>query len=110
MLGSFILGVALACASGAALAELATERYAPLQIAAGQQFLDRARAEAALNEYEDAARFAEQAGLDARIAWAMTESAVLRRQAADLARESARLVRRLEARQLGAAQAVASSP
>jgi hypothetical protein len=40
----------------------------------------------------------------------MTESAVLRRQAADLARESARLMRRLEARQLGAAQAVASSP
>ena len=97
MLRLLILGLALACASGAVRAELATERYAPLQIAAARQALERARAEAALLDYADAARFAAQASLDARITWAMTESPALRREAAGIAAESARLARTLDA-------------
>jgi hypothetical protein len=103
MLRLFLLGVACACACGTARAERATGRYAPLQVAVARQSLDRARAEAALNDYESAARFAAQATLDARLAWSMTESAALRRSAAEVAAESARLVRSLGVRDLSAA-------
>jgi hypothetical protein len=100
LLRVLLLGLALAGASGGARAERATERYAPLQIAAARQALERARADAALQDYAGAARFAAQAELDARIAWAMTESAALRRAAAQVAEESARLVLRLDAPQI----------
>jgi hypothetical protein len=91
-----LLAVLLAaCASGAARAERATERYAPLQLLVARQALEQARA---LRQSDTAlaARFARGAQLDAHLAHRMTDSQSLQREAAGVADESARLARSLE--------------
>ena len=80
-----------------ALAERPTERSAPLQLGVAQQSLDRARMAAAADP-RLAAVLARQAELDARLAWGMTDSAVLRNGAARVAGDSARLLRALGVR------------
>jgi hypothetical protein len=76
-------------------AELATERYAPTQLRVAQDFLDRARAAAALGDLARAGRLAWQASFDARLAWAMTESEQLRAEAAGIRGAAAKLIARL---------------
>jgi hypothetical protein len=62
-------------------AERATERYAPAQIFVARDLLEHARAAAALQEFGTAASYAQQAQVDARIAWGMTDAPALRAQA-----------------------------
>ena len=78
----------------AAHAERATERYAPAQISVARDFLERARAAAALEDYGAARTYAQQAELDARIAWGMTDAAALQAQAAQIAADAATLTTR----------------
>lgn len=78
---SFVFFAAALLACTAAHAERATERYAPAQIFVARDLLDRARAAAALEEYATAATYAQQAAVDARIAWGMTDAPTLRAQA-----------------------------
>jgi hypothetical protein len=78
--------------TSAAYAERPTERYAPAQLSVAHDMLERARAAAALGDTGRAGRFAWQAGLDARLAWAMTESQALRAEAAQIGAEARALV------------------
>jgi hypothetical protein len=71
-----------------AMADPATENFAPGQLDMAQAQLSRARDALSLEDYELARRLAFQAQLDARLAWKMTESADLRRRAAVVAREA----------------------
>ncbi|HEX6157854.1 MAG TPA: hypothetical protein VFZ54_17645 [Burkholderiales bacterium] len=87
--------LALLAASAALRAEPATERYAPAQLGAGYALLERARGAAALGDAGLAGKLAWQASLDARLAWKMTESPVLRADAAALGGAAASLVRRM---------------
>lgn len=97
MRAAIVLGLVFLCCP--AHAELATERYAPAQLRVAKELLERARATAALGDHALAARFAWQASLDARIAWAMTESAWLRNEAAQVGATARMLVTRLAASQ-----------
>ena len=81
-----------------ARAEPATERYAPAQIRMAQDLLERARAAAALGDAARAGKLAWQASLDARLAWAMTESQALRAEAAEVGGAASALVARLAGR------------
>jgi Domain of unknown function (DUF4398) len=65
-------------------AEQATERYAGAQLRVAQQELDRAVALVLRGKTGDARRLAAQAALDAWLAWGMTDSAYLRREAAEI--------------------------
>jgi hypothetical protein len=81
----------------AALAdELATERYAPAQIYVAQDLLERARAAAARGDASRAGQLAQQASLDARLAWGMTESEPLRADAARIGGQASALIEDLE--------------
>jgi hypothetical protein len=95
MLRMLLAGLLMVCAEGAARAERATERYAPLQLHIARQTLEQARA---LRQSDTAlaARFARGAQLDAHLAHRMTDSQSLQREAAGVADESARLARSLE--------------
>lgn len=62
-------------------AERATERYAPAQLFVARDLLEHARAAAALEEFGAAATYAQQAAVDARLAWGMTEIPALRAEA-----------------------------
>jgi hypothetical protein len=79
----------------AAHAELPTERYAPAQLFVAQGFLERARAAAESGDAGLAGKLAFQASLDARLAWGMTESAALRREAAQVGSAASALIHRL---------------
>ena len=81
----------------AARAENATEHYAPVQLRVARELLESARARAALGETERAARLAWQASLDARLAWGMTESELLRAEAAEVGGAASALASRLAA-------------
>ena len=72
-------------------AERATERYAPAQIFVARDLVERARAAAALEEYATARAYAQQAQVDARIAWGMTDAPALRAQAEAILAEAAAL-------------------
>lgn len=72
--------------------ERATERYAPAQLRVAQDLLERARAAAVLGDFSRAGRLAWQASLDARLAWAMTESEHLRAEAARIGGAAAKLI------------------
>lgn len=87
---------AIACllCGGLAHAERATERYAPAQISVARDFLERARAAASLEEYASARTLAQQAALDARLAWGMTDAALLRAEAASIVGQAAALAAR----------------
>lgn len=76
-----------------------TERYAPAQLGVARDFLERARAAAALGEAARAGELAWQANFDARLAWGMTKSDELRAECVSVGREAAALVRRLAAKQ-----------
>jgi len=88
-----LMTLLLAC--GAARAERATERYAPLQLQMARQSLEQARALRA-TDAQTAAHLARQAWLDAHLAHRMTDSRSLQREAAGLADEAGRLARRLD--------------
>src|SRR5688572_13112708 len=99
MLGRTLVVLVLALGgSPAAYAELATERYAPAQIRMAQEVLEKAHAAAALGDLSRAGKLAWQASLDARLAWAMTESAVLRADAAEIGGAALKLNARLAGR------------
>ena len=89
------LALPLLAACVATHAGPATERYAPAQLGVGREFLERAQAAAAGGDARLAGKLAWQAGLDARLAWRMTESAVMRADAAELGGDAAELIRRL---------------
>lgn len=78
--------------------DLATSRYAPVQLQVAQDFLERARAAATLGDLSLAGKFAWQARLDARLAWAMSESPALRADAAEVGGAAAALIERLARR------------
>lgn len=82
----FFAAALLAC--GIAHAERATERYAPAQLSVARDLLDRARAAAALEELGSATNFAQEAEVDARIAWGMTDAPSLRAEAAQVAAQA----------------------
>jgi hypothetical protein len=86
--------IALA-ASPASRAELATERYAPVQLRVAGHFLERARDAAARGDAALAAKLAWQASFDARLAWGMTESPHLRAEAAEIGGEANALIEEL---------------
>lgn len=92
-----LVTIALAALASAAAvaAEPAAARYAPAQLALGHQLLERAQEAAASGDTRLAGRLAWQAGLDARLAWGMTESEELRAEAAELGGAARALVRRL---------------
>jgi hypothetical protein len=77
---------------------LGTERYAPAQLSVARDFLERARAAAALGEAARAGKLAWQANFDARLAWGMTKSEDLRAECVSVGREAAALIHRIAAR------------
>jgi hypothetical protein len=81
----WLLALSFVFLAATAHAERATERYAPAQISVAQDLLERARAAAALEDHNAAAAYAQQAEVDARIAWGMTDASGLRAQAAEVA-------------------------
>lgn len=95
---AFCALAASACLAAPVQAERPTERYAGAQLDYAEAELERAERALAGGNYVLARRLARQAGLDARLAWSMTDSASLRRAAAALSEESSQLS--LEAQQL----------
>ncbi len=85
-------------------AERATERYAPAQLFVARDLLEHARAAAALQEFGAAATYAQQAAVDARLAWGMTDIPALRAEAQGILGEAQALTTNRSAR------AAASSP
>ena len=78
-------------ASSALQADPATAPYAGGQLGFAQSELDEAGRALQMNDYTLARRLAAQANLDARLAWAMTDSALVRRDALEVARQASRL-------------------
>lgn len=78
-------------ASGAAHAERATEVFAPTQISVARDLLDRARAAESAHDYAQASAYAQEAQVDARLAWGMTDSTALHAEAAQIAGQAAAL-------------------
>lgn len=70
----------------------ATGRYAPAQLEMAQHSLERAREAMLMGEGSLAGELAWQASVDARLAWAMSDSPAVRSPAAAIAAEAARLV------------------
>ncbi len=77
----WLLAFPVALFVATAHAERATERYAPAQLFVARDLLEHARAEAALEEFGAAATYAQQAAVDARLAWGMTDIPALRAEA-----------------------------
>lgn len=65
-------------------AQPAAARYAPQELRAAQAKLARAEAAMAAEEYEAARRLAEQAEVDAKLAWSIAESERARQAVAEL--------------------------
>jgi len=82
------------CACTGLRAEPPTAPYAAAQLAVAESELDRARAALRVNDHAAARQLAEQAQLDARLAWGMTESAFVRRAAIELGRRAERMASR----------------
>lgn len=89
------LALPLLAACVASHAGPATGRYAPAQLDFGREFLERAHAAAARGDARLAGQLAWQAGLDARLAWRMSESPAVRADAAELGGEATALIRSL---------------
>jgi hypothetical protein len=81
----------LALVSGVAHADSATAAFAPAQLRLAEAALERAQLALSQGEYGLARRLAAQAQLDARLAWSMSESQFLRRDAARLHEQGALL-------------------
>ena len=86
-----LLAAVLVLAAAPAAAEPATAPFAGAQLEAALRALEHARAARALGDVAAARRYAAQAELDARLVWSMTESRYLRRAAAEVGREVARI-------------------
>jgi hypothetical protein len=86
-----ILAALAALFSVTATAQSATARFAEAQLQMAQAGLQRAEEALASRDYELARRLAAQAGLDARIAYGMSDSRLLRRDAARVHESSAHL-------------------
>ncbi|HEX6318091.1 MAG TPA: DUF4398 domain-containing protein [Burkholderiales bacterium] len=91
MLRRVILAAMVLLACGTARAEPPIAAFAPAQLRLAEDVLQRAEEALAQRDYELARRLAAQAGLDARLAYGMTDSAFLRRDAARVHERSARL-------------------
>jgi hypothetical protein len=92
-----LLAACLALSGAAAAGDRATERYAPDQLQMAQSSLELARAAAALGDAQLVGTYAWQASVDARLAWAMSDSAAVRGPAARIFDEASRLVHRAAA-------------
>jgi len=86
------------CLAAVAHAEAPTERYAPAQLGVARDFLEQARAAALKGDSERAGKLAWQAGLDARLAWGMSDAEHIRAEAARIAASAGLLVGRLAGR------------
>ena len=78
-------------ASSALYADPATAPYAGTQLRVAEETLEQATAALAVHNYAKALQLAAQASLDARLAWSMTDSQVLRRAAVEVNRRAERL-------------------
>lgn len=83
--------VALCLLPVAASGEQAVAELAPGQLRQAEAFLAQARTALARADYAGARRLAAQAQLDARLAYGMTDSSFIRRDAIAVHEESARL-------------------
>lgn len=81
-----------------AQAEPAGARYAPQQLRVAQLKLQRAETAMANENYELARRLAEQAEVDARLAWSMAESEQARQALAEVQRSTQTLKQELQRR------------
>ena len=81
----------LLAAALTARAEPPVGQFAGAQLGMAEAALEEARAALEANDYAAARRYAAQAGLDARLAWRMTESQALRRAAVEVNRRAERL-------------------
>jgi IS5 family transposase len=72
-------------------ADPAVAQFAGAQLAMAEAALEQASAALQANEYASARRLAAQAALDARLAWGMTSSQVLRKAAMEVSRRAERL-------------------
>ena len=75
-------------AAGAARAELPAAQFAGAQLEMAQAALEQAREALEEQDYAAARGLAAQAGLDARLAWGMSESQAVRRAASQIGREA----------------------
>ena len=91
MVCRLILAASMVFFSGMACGESATALFAPAQLRLAESLLQRARDALAQRDYELARRFAVQAGFDARLAYGMSDSAFLRRDATRVHEASAHL-------------------
>jgi hypothetical protein len=81
----------LALVIGVAHADSATAAFAPAQLRLAEASLQRAQQALSEGQYDLARRLAAQAQLDARLAWSMSDSQFLRRDAARLHEQGALL-------------------
>jgi hypothetical protein len=86
-----LAGLLLVAAVCSTRADPAVAQFAGAQLDMAQAQLDQARAALRTHDYATARRLAALAGLDARLAWGMTESDALRRLAIEVGREAERL-------------------
>ena len=86
-----VLAIWLLLLPSPAAAEPATAQYAPVQLEIADAELERAEQAMRRGEIALAQRLAAQAALDARLSWAMTDSAHLRRAAALVLQRAMRL-------------------
>ena len=98
--------IVLQGAGSAVHAEPPTAPYAAAQLQVARSELEEAEAALAAQEYALARRLAAQAHLDARLAWGMTDSAFVRRDALELAG----MVDRLRSRVVSAGAGNGSPP
>ena len=80
--------LALLLCVGAARAEPGAAAFAGAQLDMARAALDQARQAFDSSDYASARRLAEQAGLDARLAFGMTESDIVRRTALQIGGEA----------------------
>jgi hypothetical protein len=85
------LSILLLGACTALRAELPTAPYAAGQLELAQAELDGARGALEMQDYAMARQLAAQAQLDARLAWAMTDSPFVRRAALEIGMRAERL-------------------
>jgi len=86
-----ILAAVVFLSPGMAWGESPIAAFAPAQLRLAERTLLRAEEALAQRDYQLVRRLAAQAGLDARLAYGMSDSAFLRRDAARVHEQSARL-------------------
>ena len=91
MLRPLMAAAALLIASAHALAESPIAAFAPGQLRVAEALLEQARDAMAQGDFARARQLAAQAARDARLAYGMSDSPFLRRDAVQVHEESARL-------------------